>query len=262
MSISEEKHITVHGLKVRYKESGTGFPLLLLHGWGGSADSFDLLTEQLSKEKYRIIAPDFPGFGKTDPDGKPWNVSAYRQFTEAFLDALGIEDFFLFGHSHGGRVSIKYAVHDPKRIKGVVLCCCAGIKPKMTIKRAILYVMAKIGKAIFSLPILKQTRSFFQRILYKIAGSGDYIETRGVMRESFLKVIGEDLRPFLSKIHIPTLLIWGKNDTMTPVSDAKVMEQEIQGSRLVVLEDGKHGVHKTHAEEVAELIEDFFGELQ
>lgn len=80
------------------------------------------------------------------------------------------------------------------------------------------------------------------------------------MRETFLKVIDEDLKESIDQIHRPTLIIWGDKDSYVPVKDAYLMHEKIAGSELHIIEGGRHGIHKTHAKEVAELVKEFLSE--
>lgn len=253
----QEKFVDIDGIRLRYKTQGSGTPVLLLHGWGGEADSFDALIAQLPIEDYQYIAPDFPGFGKTKAQKKPWAVADYMKCMEKFVDALGIKRFVLISHSFGGRVALKWALHDPKRITKMVQIASAGIKPKHGLKFKVLRGVAKVGKAVFSLPILRSAKPFMRKVLYKSAGVSDYMKVEGVMQDSFKKIIAEDLRPSLSKVSVPTILIWGKNDGKTPLSDGNTMLEEIPDSKLYLIEDGRHGIHKTHAAEVAHSITEF-----
>ena len=96
-----------------------------------------------------------------------------------------------------------------------------------------------------------------QKILYKILRVHDYEKTSGVMRKTFLNVINQDLSGLLEHINCSTLVVWGKNDTYVPVSDAHHMHEKIRKSELHIIEDGRHGIHKTHAKQVGGWINEF-----
>ena len=104
-----EERIVVNGLEVNYKIAGDGPAILVLHGWGGASDSWIRVQEIISQQGYKMICPDFPGFGKTPPPKKPWGVGDFTDFIINFTKELGIDSLFLVGHSFGGRISIKFA---------------------------------------------------------------------------------------------------------------------------------------------------------
>ncbi len=111
---------------------GSGAPVLLLHGWGASADLFARTMDGLEGD-FDLIAPDFPGFGATEPPPAPWAVSDYMEWTLALMDELGIQRASVIGHSFGGRVAIKLAALHPERVAKLVLTGAAGIRPKRTL---------------------------------------------------------------------------------------------------------------------------------
>lgn len=254
----KEQFTQINGLKVRYKTQGSGEVVLFLHGWGGSADSGDEIAKYIG-DNYQFVSVDFPGFGQSDEPKTPWTVSDYVSFVMNFLDAIDVKSVFLITHSFGGRVAIKVATSEnAQRIKAQALCASAGIQPKRGLKYHVFYIAAKCGKFVFSLPILRQCAGFMKKLLYRGAGAGDYNKVSGVMRETFLKVTQEDLKPLLSKIATPTLLFWGKNDSQTPISDGKIMEREINGAKLYTFDGVRHAVHKKRAKEICEVVKSFF----
>jgi len=238
-----EKNITLDGLRLYYNEEGEGYPVILLHGWGGTRYSFDELREVWG-EKYHLYVLDLPGFGDSSEPLEAWGVSKYSNFVLDFLEINNIKQCIFLGHSFGGRISIKIAANHPQKVKSIILCASAGIKPKKKLKHKVLYGLAKTGKKVFSLPILRSGQTLARKILYKTARTSDYLKVSGVMKESFKKVIDEDLTPFLSKIKVPTLLIWGENDTVTPVQDAQIMHSLISNSELIIIPNVRHAVHK------------------
>src|SRR6185436_19423391 len=123
---------------------------------------------------------------------------------------------FFFGHSFGGRLAIKLGAMQPESLSGLVLCAAAGVSKVNPIKRYAFLVLAKIGKIILRvLPVVEKVRPW----LYKLAREHDYEKTAGVMREVFRKVVAEDLESAAMQITLPTLLLWGRQDTITKLAD-------------------------------------------
>lgn len=240
-----------------YNIFGEGETLLLLHGWGGSSESFLRVQEFLSTN-YRVIVLDLPGFGKSEEPKKPWNLDDYVEFLREFLSQMNIEKCSLAGHSFGGRIAIKFCAQYPEKIDKLVLIACAGIKHKKSLEEKATNFFANVGKKIFSLPILKNAYNPGRWVLYKLLlRRQDYYQANPLMRETMKLVINEDLKPLLSKIAAPTLIIWGENDEITPLEDARIMHREIQRSRLEIIKGAGHYLPRRNPEEIARLMKNF-----
>ncbi|HEY5560171.1 MAG TPA: alpha/beta hydrolase [Clostridiaceae bacterium] len=246
--------IIVDNLKINYRISGVGSDVVLLHGWGCSIKHFEVLHDYLEKT-FRVTSVDFPGFGESDFPSEPWNMDRYRDFTLKFFKALNIESPILFGHSFGGRVSIKLAEKIP--VKKFILIDSAGIKPKRTIKYYFKVYSYKLVKRILTAPFIK---NYTKTILIKYrgkAGSADYQALNEVMKKSFVNIVNEDLTPLLKTLSAPTLLIWGENDTITPCSDGKIMEEKIPDAGLVILKNVGHFSYLEKSNEFIIIITNF-----
>ncbi|HEY3343448.1 MAG TPA: alpha/beta hydrolase [Anaerolineaceae bacterium] len=231
--------ITVNGMKIYYEAAGDGEPVLLLHGWGADASSLrpvlKLVRESLPA---RAIALDFPGFGFSDHPSEAWDVGRYETFLEDFLAALRLQRVTLIAHSFGGRVAIKFAARCPERIERLVLVDSAGIRPPRTLYWYVRVGLAKIVKYAYRWAPGLAKLLHLERLAAR-QGSADY-RSAGEMRQTFVKVVNEDLRDDLPSIHCPTLLVWGERDESTPLTDAEIMHAVIAGSRLEVLRGAGH----------------------
>ena len=125
-----EEKISINDLNINYKIAGSGPAVLILHGWGGSSDSWEKIQKILSERNYSIICPDLPGFGKSQTPLSPWTLQDYIHFVLKFAENLHLNSFYLIGHSFGGRIAVKMAVNHSSMIKKLILCDPAGIKIK------------------------------------------------------------------------------------------------------------------------------------
>ncbi|MFC1630223.1 alpha/beta fold hydrolase [Patescibacteria group bacterium] len=249
-----EKSVLINGLDSHYKIQGEGIPLLVLHGWGGSSNSWASVQNILAEKGFQVIVPDLPGFGKTNPPNKGWGVSDYVEWTSAFASALGItEPLFLLGHSFGGRVAIKLSAKYPTEVKSLILCASAGIKPKKGLKGKTLSAVSKVGK---SLPLGK-FQGGVRTGFYKLIGKTDYMKAQGTMKDTIKEVLKEDLLPYLSKIQANTLVVWGKNDKTVPLLYGKIIKEKIPGSELIIIDDSGHSPHLDNPEKLSEIITHF-----
>ena len=249
----EEKTL-INGLEVNYKIAGEGEPLLILHGWGGSSGSWIKVQEILAKQGFKVICPDFPGFGKSKTPQEIWSVGDYTKWINDFTNFLNLKNFFILAHSFGGRVAIKFAVNFPERLKSLILCASAGIKSKPGPKTRIIYWLAKIGNAIFTPKHLARFKDGTRNIFYVFLRHKDYAKADGTMREIIKKVLEEDLLPDLSKMKTETLIIWGERDRLVPVKYAHIFKENIKNSRLEILPKIGHSPHLEVPEKLTEIL--------
>lgn len=228
--------LDVAGLRTRYLVRGSGPPVLVLHGWGASIEA--VLPIVAGQEGVAsVYALDLPGFGQSALPPEPWGVEDYQRFVAAFMDALGIERAAIVAHSNGGRIAIRMASTEPGRLSKLVLVDSAGIRPKRTLRWYRRVALAKIGK--YAARLLGRPGERLRELLVGRAGSTDYLQA-GAMRPTLVRLVNADLREHLPRIAIPTLLIWGSEDTDTPLSAAREMERLIPDAGLVVLEGAGH----------------------
>ena len=232
--------IIIDGLKIQYTDTNTDkTPILLLHGWGSSFEVYNGIISALS-DKARLIAVNFPGCGGSETMKTPWDIDDYCNFVLKFLKALNIENPILFGHSHGGRVIMKLVgdgkINPPK----VVLLDTAGLIPKKSLKAKLRASSFKTIKTVLSLPVIKNHSEGLLNKARAHYGSADYNAAPEVLRKTLVSLVNTDLRHLLPNFKCPTLLIWGENDTATPLSDAKIIESLIKDCGLCVIKGTGH----------------------
>lgn len=247
-----EKNIEINGVKIFTRIAGEGDPFLILHGWGASTDSWVEIQERLSKN-FQVILLDFPGFGKSDFPPEAWGVQNYCEFVLDFTEKMGLEKFNLLGHSFGGRVCIKLAAQFPEKIKKLILVDSAGIEFEKRISIRLRTRLASFMGIFKAVPGFKIGRKFFYKFIMR---NTDYFEAMGIMKEVFKKVIAEDLTSWLGKISVPTLIVWGKKDKLTPIKNGYLMKKKIKNSEIKVFDTG-HSPHLLEPELLTKEILDF-----
>lgn len=230
--------IEIGGISINYECIGSGAPVLLLHGWGADIAAMMPIANEVARLGKMAVCVDFPGFGKSDLPPAAWGVREYADTTKALIDKLGIRGCDLVCHSFGGRVTIMLAAEDETLFKRLVLVDAAGIRPKRTIKYYIKTYSYKLAKRLARIKLVNKAFRFDSKI--KSAGSDEYKSLSGVMRETFVKVVNLDLTDKLDKIKNETLLIWGENDTATPLYMGRLMEKKIERAGLAVIENAGH----------------------
>lgn len=246
--------VIVDNIATEYVDSGEGKTILMLHGWMDNLKTFDGLVGCLGNN-FRVVRLDMPGFGQTEPPAEAWDVSKYVEFVSHFLEKIEVSPDVILGHSFGGRVTIKGVSDGIFRPQKIILVGAAGISKKNTLRNLIITVLAKIFGLFTLIPPLLFFRHKIRRKAYQLIGS-DYMDST-YLKETYLKVISEDLLGNAANIKIPTQLIWGRNDTETPIADGEKYIEVIKNSKLSIIEGAGHLVHKEKSQEVAEIIMDF-----
>lgn len=232
---------TVNNIKINYEQKGSGDLIVLLHGWGSNIKLFANLIDLLSR-KYTVVAMDMPGFGESQEPPSAWCVDDYVNFVIDFLKDYNTKQVMLLGHSFGGRVIIKLNSRKdlPFEVTKVILVDSAGILPPKSNKKSFRSYYYKAGKAFLSNKFVQKIAPDALENFRKKMGSADYAAASPLMRQVLVKVVNEDLEPLLPNIKCPTLLVWGVNDTATPLSDGEKMEKLIPDAGLVKLENAGH----------------------
>lgn len=249
---------SVDGININYLDEGSGEVVLLLHGWGSSSDAWWLMINEFSAS-FRMIAPDLPGFGRSDMPPEPWSVEDYSSFVLKFMQTVGIKDPITVAHSFGGRITIKLAGTgriDPEKI---ILIDSAGVLPKRSFKQKLRVGTFKFIKNVLSLPIV---RNFSKELLERARahfGSADYNSAPEVLRRSLVMAVNEDLTHHMPSIKASTLLIFGENDTATPVSDGELMEKLINDAGLCIIKGAGHFSFVERPYEVHAILHSFLG---
>ncbi len=246
--------LIVQNLAVEYQDEGSGPVLLFLHGWQDNLHSLDAVSKELV-QRYRVISVDLPGFGKSELPREAWDLDCYIRFVHDFVQKLQLQVFAFIGHSFGGRITVKGIGTKQLQAEKIILIGAAGLAKNKTLKTLAIKSVAKTMGLISYIPPLLFWRKALRTRLYRAIGS-DY-HNAGPLKATLVKVTREDLATFAQQITIPTLLIWGADDTATPLADGRRYAQLISGSELKVIENSGHFIHQQQAPLVATMINQF-----
>lgn len=237
-------------------------PLLILHGWGrgDSLTQWQPAKTALKAAGFQVFLPVLPGFFGNPLPQPAWYLSNYADFVAQYLADQHLSQPIILGHSFGGSVAVKLAARHSNLIKALILVNSSGIRHKASIKIRLFWLMAKLGKLLFILPPLSLLKGLSRWLLYTLAGEKDYYRAIKVMRPTLKNILGEDLTPVLAQISLPTLIVWGKHDTTTPLSYGQKLHQVIPNSQLRVV-DASHGLPFQQPKLLADLVRDFVARL-
>ena len=217
-------------------------PIIILHGWGLSGSRFAPLVDLLSRAGYSPYAPDFPGFGTSEIPKSAYTLADYSNFLADYITKHTIQRPILIGHSFGGRVALKFQSMYPSVARALILTGTPGYTPVPRKKLMMFVAVAKIGRKIFELPVLRIVQDSVRKWYYYVVGAREFYRADGVMREVFKNVVAEGLEPYMSSVNIPCFLVWGELDRITPVWIAQKMQKVIKGSTLLIIPDTDHGI--------------------
>ncbi|MGI6681181.1 MAG: alpha/beta fold hydrolase [Bdellovibrionota bacterium] len=223
---------------IHSKIIGKGAPLVFLHGWGVDSTLFLDLAELLADNRECHLI-DLPGFGESLKPSEVWGTLEYAKCIVDYLKERNIERADILGHSVGGRIALRIAVHYPEYVDNLILISSAGIKSKKFLfRRFKIFIIKKAAKFFKAIDKLLKNNFFKNRFALRF-GSRDY-RNAGDMKEIFVKIVEENQEHELSKVNARTLLIWGDKDTETPVDMGETFSKKIKDAKLVILKGRGH----------------------
>lgn len=239
------KEATVFGQKIRYAEAGSGSAVVLLHGLGGNSGNWGFQLGALA-QKYRVVVPDQVGFGQSDKPLINYRVATYVDFLDKFLDELKIERASLVGNSLGGWIAAAYALKYPARVERLVLVDAAGVAIPADFNTGQfngLNPSTRDAARLLSSLVFHDKRfagdaAVDQMLAARISAGDGYTIQRIV--ESIAR--REDvLDGRLGAIKQPTLIVWGREDGLTPLArEGEAFKREIPHAQLVVFDACGH----------------------
>jgi pimeloyl-ACP methyl ester carboxylesterase len=240
-----EKFVNVGPNKIRYLEGGdSDNSVLLVHGLGASAERWTRVIPHLS-EKYHLIIPDLIGFGLSDKPSVDYTPEFFSKFIFDFLDTLGITKISMIGSSLGGQIVAECATSQSEMIEKIVLVSPSGIMKQSTptfdaYTLAALYPTAEGAKTAFQMmsgihnEIDSDTIDGFIRRMTLPNAKMAFMSTILGIRNTV------SFAERLERISTPTLIVWGKQDTLIPIVYSKNFVSSIKNCQFVEMENSGH----------------------
>jgi len=256
--MSEAEIVEIAGIKINNQIMGEGDPIVMLHGWGANITLLQALAERLITHGYQVYMFDLPGFGDSDDPPEAYTVFDYAKFCIAYLDYFNLNQVYLFGHSFGGRLGLILASDYAQRIKKMTLSDSAGIKTRAPLTSRLRLYSYKFIRDSLNTIGAKSLSDTLRETYNKRYGSTDFQQVSGVMRQTFINVVNQDLLDHASRVTVPTVLIWGDKDEDTPLWQGQKLEATIPDCGLVIYEGAGHYAYLEYPDKTARIMDALF----
>lgn len=263
--------VSVNGRNIGYEESGSGEPLVLIHGGVSDRHQYDIFRPLLG-DGIRAIAYDQRDTRENPYEGGSYTIRDLAEDLANFLTAMGLDKAHILGHSYGGTIAMMAAIHFPERIQSVIL---AGTTPSVEMaEETVKGVLANNAKMNATTALAGEDRedTAMDQHLLPLGITQDkrndpqvLAEVKAVIRSGppeslerrLMATVGHDCRDELHRITAPTMVLHGAQDLLADPEGAKLMAERIKGSKLVLLPDMGHSLTIQHRREVAPIVREF-----
>ena len=269
----EKKSITLDFGKIVYLENSvkSDETLVFVHGFGGNKDTWNRLIEALD-DKYHVIVVDLPGHGESVSDKTlSYTISDQAKRLHTFVEAKNLTGIYLFGHSMGGAIALRYTGNHEETLKALILIDAMGLEK--TKSDGVKLVERSDKNPLYDVCTEERLETLLSYSLHKPPYTPDIIKEALLQekceRRDLEKILYEDmykdvccLNDIAKKIHIPTLILWGEKDRMTHIDNATLFHDTIKNSKLVILKEIGHVPILEAPEQTADAVESFILEMQ
>jgi pimeloyl-ACP methyl ester carboxylesterase len=235
--------LVVDGIPLHVAEAGTGPALLLVHGLGVSHETWEP-TLRTFASRWRVIAPDLPGHGRSGKPDAPYTVDFFAGVLRSLGRALGVEEAVVVGNSMGGRIALELAIHYPRFTRALVLAAPASSFPRafgpmvalgsgLASPRLMRHVLPWAQGQCFHDPGHPARATHCALVAARLAHEDWPQHVRAILR-SLVGVVAAE-RPALETVTQPVLIVWGRDDRLLPAPLAQPLRRAMPHARLVML---------------------------
>ena len=221
--------------------------LYIIHGWTYTVAPWEKTIDILKKNGINVKMLNVPGL--TTPSKKVWTIEEYVKWADQNLPDGAIA----LGHSNGGRILLNLCNTNMHKLKHLILLDAAGVYEPSR-KRDFSRKMAKI------LAPLKKIKPL-RKVVHKLLGASDYDRAPENMKQTLANMLDSDKFLDISKVTVPTTIVWGEADTITPLRQGKKMHEEIAGSTIITRKNWTHAPYIVDPEGLASVITKIMEEI-
>jgi pimeloyl-ACP methyl ester carboxylesterase len=275
---------TIHGHRCAFRIAGSGPAIVLIHGLGANSTVWDAVQARLA-QRFTVIAPDLLGHGESDKPRNDSSIAAYANGLRDLLSVLGIDHATVVGHSLGGGIAMQFTYQYPEFVERLVLVGTGGVTTDVSpaLRLASLPVAGEVLAAL-RLPGVQPALRLAGRVVRRTAGSTGFgRDLPNVLRlladisepaacAAFCRTVRSSIdlrgqmitmldRAYLAE-PVPVQLIWGEQDSVIPVTHARLAHVAMRGSRLTIFEGSGHFPFDDDPDRFAEVVERFIDSTQ
>ena len=267
----ETKSIALDFGEIVYAENDvkSDVTLVLVHGFGGNKDTWNWVVPAWN-DKYHIIVIDMPGHGDSvSKKTLSYTMTDQAERLHTFLEAKNIKQFYLFGHSMGGAIAVRYALNHRENVNALILIDSMGMV--QTKSDGVKLVEKSDKNPLYDVCTKERLETLLNYSMYKPPYIPDIVKDallqQKCARRDLEKVIYEDMyndvnvSAVVKNISMPTLILWGEKDRMTHVDDAAFFHETIKGSKLVILKEVGHVPILEAPEQTADEVDRFIKQI-
>ena len=233
-----------------YIEAGEGTPIIVLHGLMGGLSNFDSVIEYFSQKGYTVVIPELPIYSmsllKT-------NVKSFAKYLHNFIEFKGYDEVILLGNSLGGHIGLYHTKLYPEKVKGLIITGSSGLYESAMgggyTKRSDYEVIKKKAQDVFYDPAIA-TKEIVDEVYATVNDRNKLVKTLAIEKSAIRHNMAKDL----PKMHVPTCIIWGKNDNVTPPEVALEFDSLLPDSELYWVDKCGHAAMMEHPEEFNQIM--------
>ena len=245
-----------------FTERGSGSPLLLVHGVMITGEMFEPIIDHYAKH-YRVIVPDLRGHGHSQSFSPPYTTDQFATDLARLLDHLNIASAIVLGYSQGGAVAQQFVLNYPARCSRLILACTYAFN-MATMREwleghSVAFLIRILGMKRFATLVISQGMKQVPKARAEWVMSLIASQNSQSMVAAWKAAMAFDSRQRLSEIKCPTLIVAGAKDDAVPMHHAKMLNNGIADSKLVVIEDADHALIWAHPDEFMRVVDPFLG---
>ncbi|MGD0301890.1 MAG: alpha/beta fold hydrolase [Bryobacteraceae bacterium] len=234
------------GVNIYWDEQGQGAPILLIMGLGYPSQMW-YRTRPLLAERYRTIALDNRGVGRSDMPPGPYPILVMAEDAAAALDAAGVDSAHVYGVSMGGMIAQEFALQFPHRVRSLILgCTAAGGPTAVRAEPEVTQLLMSRGQmtpeqaAEAAVPFIYDSGTPRARIDEDLAARKDWLVRPEAYINQLMGILAWEAYSRLERINVPTLVIHGEADRLVPPANGKLIAARIPGAKLVLIPNAGH----------------------
>lgn len=220
--------------------------IYIIHGWTYTIEPWTATVSILKSKGIDVKQLKVPGL--TAESDEVWNVEGYVEWLRGELE--GVERPIVLGHSNGGRISMNFLKKYPGRFAKLILLNSAGINvsdQKVSLKRRLFKLAAKVLRPLKYIPLVR-------KVVYRLIGGSDYDRAPANMKKTLQNMLDSDKHLDLTDISTPTVVLWGKEDRITPLAQGRKIAELLPEAEIFEFDGWAHAPYITHPNQLAQAI--------